>query len=91
MPGSPKRTRPDCPYSASQLELINLQNDQIALGLGILCEDEIVNFTPKQLSETLELYRRFVQDKNLRDHLNEADEADLDSLVRSYYEDGPIS
>ena len=36
MPGSPKRIRPDCPYSASQLNLIKLQDDRVALDLGIL-------------------------------------------------------
>ena len=41
MPGSPKRIRPDCPYSASQLNLIKLQDDRVALDLGILSEDEI--------------------------------------------------
>ena len=41
MPGSPKRIRPDCPYSASQLDLIKLQDDRVALDLGILSEDEI--------------------------------------------------
>ena len=105
MPESPKRTCPNCPYSSSQLELIKLQrDDRVALCLGILTKSDIVNFTPKQLSDTLEVYRRFVQDKNLRDRLNEADadldslvrgyyeeDADLDSLVRDYYEDGPIS
>ena len=58
MPGSPKRIRPDCPYSASQLDLIKLQDDRVALDLGILSEDEIVNLTRRQLSETIEIYSR---------------------------------
>ena len=105
MPESPKRTCPNCPYSSSQLELIKLQrDDRVALCLGIFSESEIVSLSPEKLSDTLEVYRRFVQDKNLRDRLNEADadldslvrgyyeeDADLDSLVRGYYEDGPIS
>ena len=66
MPGSPKRIRPDCPYSASQLDLIKLQDDRVALDLGILSEDEIVNLTRQQLSETIEIYSRYGQDANLR-------------------------
>ena len=85
MPGSPKRTRPDCPYSASQLELINLQDDRIALGLGILCEVEIVQLTSQELSDTIEIYRRYVHDANLRAHC-EGEDNEIESL----YQDGSI-
>ena len=83
MPGSPKRTRPDCPYSASQLDLIHLQDDRIALGLGILSEVEIVQLTPQELSDTIEIYRRYVLDANLR--------ACLEDEIDSLYQDGSIS
>ena len=83
MPGSPKRTCPDCPYSASQLELINLQDDRIALGLGILSEVEIVQLTPQELSDTIDIYRRYVHDANLRAHCE-------DDEIESLYQDGSI-
>jgi len=84
MPGSPKRTRPDCPYSASQLDLIHLQDDRIALGLGILSEVEIVQLTPQELSDTIEIYRRYVLDANLRARC-------LEDEIDSLYQDGSIS
>ena len=49
---------------------------------------EIINLTFNELSNHIEMYRRFLQDANLRDHLNERD---LDYLVQSYYEDGSVS
>lgn len=83
MPESPKRTRPDCPYSASQLELIDLQDDRVALSLGILSVLEIVQLTPQELSDTIEIYRRYLHDANLRARC----EDEIDSL----YQDGSIS
>tara|TARA_B110001452_G_scaffold22346_1_gene17888 strand:- start:781 stop:1038 length:258 start_codon:yes stop_codon:yes gene_type:complete len=64
--------------------LIHLQDDRIALGLGILSEVEIVQLTPQELSDTIEIYRRYVHDANLRDR---CEEDEIDSL----YQDGSIS
>ena len=75
MPGSPKRIRPDCPYSASQLDLIKLQDDRVALDLGILSEDEIgMPESPKRTCVDCSIHRSVLQSKEVRGlPLSEAD------------------